>query len=535
MAGLTRWPARLALSASRCPSKTALLFFCLGLVALLMYWRALAYPFIQDDWQWLLAFRQAEASGAETEFIRSLFSFEGKLFYRPLGILYLFGVSLWASLNPVVFHALALLIHTVCGLLVALLVWELTADREISVGAALLYVGATSVHLDPLLWAVGIFELGAALFFFLALCLFLRQRRVLSAAAFGVALLFKESALILPAVLLCLVIGRRGARWQFRDMVWVGKMWPHLVAAGGFCLIKAHGASPLSFPESHPYVVDLWGWHLLRNGYRYLAWLFQAVVPLSLPFHKLVNAGLFGLLLVGLSLMGMWLRRRPVCGTGRDVGGGTMYPWLAWCLVAVVPLLALPHHAFRYYLTLSLPAFVVLCLVALRAAVRCMVSDDRVRHRVRIVAVGCCLLTSAYHVHRVHGEGLEQSWLVDGTNSLVMRAATVEKVYGGLVRAGQELPEGATVVFKEVDLWALGKDSALRLWYGDDDIRVYDYDYLREDAAGLYLDSPPENQAEGYTGGKERKVYLDMDRTLAFGLEDGELRPIRLGYNGRKP
>jgi hypothetical protein len=510
-----------------------LLFLCLGLTALLLYWKVLTYPFIQDDWQWLLVFKQAEVSDTEIAFIRSLFYFEGALFFRPLGLLYLFAVYLWTGLNPALFHAFALLIHTTSAFLMVLLVWELIEDRAISVGAGLLYLGATSVHLDTLLWVVGIFELGTALFFLLALWLFARGKCLLSAAAFLIALLFKGSAIVLPVVLFSLAMDR--GRWQWQGALRAGSaLWLHWVVVAGFFYIKMHGASPLSFPGNHPYVIDGWGLHLFRNGYRYLAWICQSVLPYSLPFHKFVNAGLFLLWLLGLFLVGMWLRRKPVRGSERDVSRGTVLFWSVWCLVGIPPLLFLPHHVYRYYLTLSLPPFLVLFLLALEAGMRRIICPGRVKDRARAVIIGCCLLGSAYHFYRADREGLEQRWLVDGTNSLVMRAATVEEVYDRLVGAGEVFPEGAVVVLKDVDLWSLGKDSALRLWYDDDSIRVYDYDYLRKDTMRLYLDSPPENQEEGFTGGKDRTIYLEEEKTFAFGLEDGILRSIDLDFGNLK-
>ena len=111
------------------PKGVTLLFLGLGTLTLLLYWRVLAYPFIHDDWYWLLAFRRAEASGTELAFIQTLFSPDGQLFFRPLGQLYFFMLYLWTGVNPVPIHILALLIHTTSAFLLTMLVWELLEDR----------------------------------------------------------------------------------------------------------------------------------------------------------------------------------------------------------------------------------------------------------------------------------------------------------------------------------------------------------------------------------------------------------------------
>ena len=54
------------------------------------------------------------------------------------------------------------------------------------------------------------------------------------------------------------------------------------------------------------------------------------------------------------------------------------------------------------------------------------------------------------------------------------RGVTVRLAREGFVRARPVLEPHAGRLFKGLDVWAFGKDSGPRIWYGDPTIRAYD-------------------------------------------------------------
>ena len=163
-----------------------------------VYWQSVSLPFIQDDWG-LIEFARTNGPLA---LIRSTIDPSNSFFYRPLAKGYLFLMYRVFGANPLPFHLAALAVHAFNAFLVALIVNRITRDRVIGFLTALIYAAAIAIHLDPLAWAVGIYDVGGALFFLLSLWLFMRGRILLSVLVFFIGLLVKESIIVLPVILL---------------------------------------------------------------------------------------------------------------------------------------------------------------------------------------------------------------------------------------------------------------------------------------------------------------------------------------------
>ncbi len=499
------------------PSKHLLLPLALALTLLITYWPILSFPFVQDDWDLLLHFQTNDPATV----IRSLFSFGGKLFYRPLSQLYLFSMYALFGIHPLPFHLAALLVHLLNSLLVANIVKTTTGDEGISFAAGLLYASAIAVHLEPLTWAVGIYDLGGACFFLLSVWLFLKDRPRWSAAAYLVALLFKETTVLLPAVLLAYALvqdvplGLRNL-WRKHRLTFL----PYLLVLGLYLFVKG-SALPLSLPADHPYAIDLWGGHLGRNLYVYAAWSLQAVFPFwyvhSLPFKALFSASIL------LGIVAVWASRREWSAARSRL----VLFLLLWFAIGLLPLLTLPNHRYRYYLTYALPAVLaglVLLADALLGAIHRLSAR---KNWILVAGVALVLITAVLQSYRILGQGLAQVTLADGTNGLVKRAATVEIVRGGLLEQLPSPPERAVILLGGVDLWAFSKDSGPRVWYDDPGIRVYALEDLRTDAAGIYIDSPIEDQTQTYTGSAGNRIDLDPTTTFAFQLVGDRLTPVQ--------
>jgi len=499
-------------------------YAALAIVMLAVYWRVLRFPFIQDDWGWLYSFETERPAAL----LASILHVKGVLFYRPLAEIYLYLMYRVFGLNPVPFHAVALLVHFGAACLVAAIVKLLVRDRVMAWAAAFVYALAVSVVFESLLWAVGIFDLGAVFFFLLSLYLFMRGRPWASAAVYLAACLFKETAIVLPFVLLAyaLVVDRpkRVALVSYAR----SRLLPVAIAFAAIAVVKLMGKKPLSLPISDPYAVRLTGSHVGILLSKYVFCHLQ-----SFCFRGAIKSSVFPIALwclgSGLALGGWLVSRRP-----RDAAAVRAYPFLLiWWLVALLPTLFLPNHAYRYYAIYALPAFIPLVLLALRTIVAASGLGRRPARAFVVVAAVLAVVFSASRAHWMLRVGLDWSGLVEGTNSLVRKAALVDIVRDGLAKQLPNPPKGSVIVFGNIDVWAFNKDSGPRLWYADTTISVYPVENLRTDSAGVYIDSPIESQRRLFSGTAGGRRSVDVARLFGFVLKDSELRPVK--FKGLPP
>ncbi len=184
-----------------------------AILCAIIYWPAVKYPYVQDDWQVLNVVLPGDAPVLP---VANLLP-EGQLLYRPLPWIYFVLVSRFFGASAVGHHVISLFLHVCTSLLVLFVVQRLVRREFVASLAALMYLAAVCIHMDPLLWLVGMYDLGAAFFFFLSLALFLKGNDLSSAASFGGGLLCKEAVLPLPAILVLILLasgaGSRHGVW----------------------------------------------------------------------------------------------------------------------------------------------------------------------------------------------------------------------------------------------------------------------------------------------------------------------------------
>ena len=182
------------------PNKTAyfLLITSVAAVVCAVYWPSLSLPFIQDDWSLLNAFRTQDTPSM----LKLIFAYENTLFYRPLSKIYFWLMyEIWGA-QPTPFHVMALIVHVLNSCLVALIINIVTRNWLVSYLTAIVYAAAIAIHLDPLAWTAGFYDVGGAFFFFTSIWLFLRNRPTFSAILYLLGCLFKESLFPLSILLI---------------------------------------------------------------------------------------------------------------------------------------------------------------------------------------------------------------------------------------------------------------------------------------------------------------------------------------------
>ena len=198
-------------------------FFFIAILSLLAYLQSLDNELVMDDRGILMGNTLIHDLKNLAEIIGSNYWGEVKLTgeYRPLVIAsFALEYALWGE-NPLGYHVVNVLLHGCNSLLVLWLGLYLLRSRSMGTGAALLFA-LHPIHTEAVNPVVGRCDLLSTLFFLLSLLLFLqwrrgegrgeRERLCLFAAWFSyfLALLAKESAILLPLILFLLEIFRKG-------------------------------------------------------------------------------------------------------------------------------------------------------------------------------------------------------------------------------------------------------------------------------------------------------------------------------------
>ncbi len=498
----------------RNPLTLALLALAVPAVVGLVYWRVLRYPFIQDDWGQLGGLINADT----LSYLSDILSVKGKLFYRPLSLAYFLLCYRLFGLNPLPFHVIGLVIHSINSLLVVFIARRLTGNIAISWFAGLIYAAAVTVHLDPLLWLVGFYDLSASLFYLASIALFLARRRWLSAAAFGLGLLAKESAVVLaPVLLLILLYAIRGVRKALAGVC--RDLWPHALILAAYFLVRTGGGlSPFSLRPGEPYSMRLSGVHVFKNAFRYAWWGLETVTPFRSIDSGSARWALWALFLVGgiLWLLSRKSRRAPLFPSGWIV-------FLAcWAGTGILPALFLPNHYYKYYLTYSLPPLILLSLSGPCWVMRLIpllrgeeasdpvvyspdlipcTSSRRLRgswdlahpHLSRLllgvfITLALADVLSAARYFQVRDEaGVSDRYTV-GTNNLIHRGHAASLILSYLAREHRQVPRGSVILLDGCDPESLDSGGGLRVFYGDSTIRLFRASEMAMDPEGKYIE-----------------------------------------------
>ena len=465
-------------------------------VTLATYWPIVTYPFLQEDWRHLYQLR--------TDGAWSYLRFEGvpwgRLLYRPLGALY-FSLVYWlGGLDPVPFHVVALALQTLNACLVSLIAAHLFGSRALGAASGVVYGTTAAVHIEPLLWMVGFYDLAGQACVLLAIHFCLRGRMALSAATTLAGLLVKESTIfVLPLLVVHHAI--------YRPPRPIASLRWHVPVAVGYLALKMGGASPTNLPAAYPHKVTLALWVVRDNVPLYGGWLVDALWPLGGRPGDLATSLARWLLqrwrwsfeamivLSGLAAI-WWLRAwRPAPRT-RFLA--------AWALLSMGPALFLANHQYQYYLVCTLPPVVLLIVDAMTAFLG--------RPAVRLVAAWACV-SFVVGVAAVVGWHLRGEIGLPGMSGLVAKGQAVKQLIGDLRASRTAIPRGATLVFEGIDVWAFSRDHGPRLWYGDTALVVYDAKRVRCEGGRLSAIGMPRSQTEIYSKEAEgRREVLDPER-----------------------
>lgn len=461
----------------------------------------LKYPFIQDDWGILYSIINKDA----WTYLSGVLNPSGILFYRPLGQIYIFLLYSIFGLNPLGYHVIALLIHSLNALIIAFIVMRISRNERLSWVIAFLYATAVGIHMDPLGWIVGIYDLLGAFFFMISFYLFLNNNRSLSVVSYLLALLTKEATVILPLILLFSTIFLSGAQ---RKVSWQGikaaisLLRYHFITAVLFALFLARNImQALSASVNDQYEVRFLGDHLLKNAYTYIKWGCQLFYPL----YHVPWTDWFPMIATLLIAIVFLIRRK-------NLDNPTLLFYILWFMTGLLPVLVLPQHSYRYYLTYSLPALYLIVLSALQLLMR---------EKGTIFTASIVLLLlfniglARDYTGRRDEHGFDSSGL-EGTNDLPLKGALVKKVKSYLFEQYPNLGPYSVLVFDGMFSEIFGGNSGPRIWYGDSTLRVYDSSDIEIDSLGVYATD---------SAGKH---FFDPKDVVVFTFSGDSLQSVRL-------
>ncbi len=466
----------------------------------LVYWRAIRFPFVQDDWSVITTLLTHDAASV----LKNAFGGASEPFYRPVGQTYILLLYQLFHLQPEGYHIAALLLHWIASVLVVVIASTVARDRFTGWVAGFLYALSVTVFRDPLYWVVGAYDLLGMLFFLLAFHWFTRQKLLLSAASYALALLSKEGTIILP-ILLLLYARLCGEGLGQSPKIWMRESTTRLKYHGIVFVLYVILMVPrfvmlAQYGGEHVYESRLVGVHLLNNIVTYGRWCFdQLLFPLSdVPWIAWASGGVALVVLVLFLVKREWRRSRTLFA-------------LCWIVVGILPVLPFTHHAYRYYLIYSLPAFFLFLLfVAGRFF-------ERRRRAMMLVFAGWVLLTAIFAERYTaeHDVGTHRLRQFEGSNNLELKATLINDVHSFLRSKFSDMPHNAVLVFNWLPTQTFGREKGPRIWYNDTTLLVFESNEVGIDRGGVfYTDRLMDLNNVRKLPPSVRKIYFDRDRGI---------------------
>ncbi|HVG20568.1 MAG TPA: tetratricopeptide repeat protein [Blastocatellia bacterium] len=305
-------------------------------------------------------------------------------YYRPVFLLWLLVNNTLFGLNAAWWHLATVVVHVAATFMVYLLARRLSKDAVAATVATLIF-GLHPVHIEGVAWVSGVTEPLLALFLIPSFLFYMNWREarpksrfyfVASVALYSLAVLAKETALVLPVIILIYEWMRRSAapvadsRIRRAFLILTGAT-PYFAVTIAYLVARAavlrglgHAQSSLSLST----LVMTWPsvlWFYLKQ----LFWPANLSVFYDVPYVTSPGLANFVLPAVGLAAfaVGFWL----LCRRLEDGARQSAALALAWLVLPILPVLNLAVFAegetvHDRYLYLPSIGFAIIAAIALR-------------------------------------------------------------------------------------------------------------------------------------------------------------------------
>ena len=323
-------------------------------------------------------------------------------YYRPLFLLWLrindavFGNHAWA------WHLTTALAHVLATLLVYLLAVRLEIELDSALLAALIF-GLHPAHIEAVAWVSGVTEPLLGILLMASLLAYLQGRRdgygapairykVISLFFFALAMLEKETAMILPGLLIVYEWIFERERWR-GYLAWVGgalrRIWPYILIIAVYVPARIYALKGLSHvvtPLSTEQLVFTWP-SLMAFWIRHLVW--PAGLSTFYTFPAVVHSTLKNFILPAILDVGVGLAL-AVC-VRRSRPAAFFAVWLALPLVPLLNLRVFVADDFAHDRYLYLPSVGMAVLLAMLLKKLCVGPPRWLGFSVPLLAAGLCL------------------------------------------------------------------------------------------------------------------------------------------------
>jgi len=456
-------------------------------VAVITWFPSFDAPYAEDDWLFLEAVSRADAPAFPHYLLH-----EGVMdhHYRPISDPGFFALAhRLFGLDPVGWHLLLVAAVVLTGLAVVRLACALGLGGTAALIAGCIYVSRDFAY-PSLIWASGFSDVGSALFGMTALWLFARwltdrsrRLRIASVAAFALAILTKETAIVIVGLALLLYLfrtsGRTGAWPRVRGIA--GALWPLLLVGIPVAIVQLRLAR---FDEAYGqelYALEP-GAHLFAIWPVYLLWSFvgvrEAIDASGLRWALIVAAYAALATAVIVARRARSLSGQRSHDEARVTPGAVALFGCAWLIIGLGPALLAPGRVLTNYL--ALPA--VGPIIAVAAALAYGLHARASLRAVAVAAIALILLVGPVLVHlKDRGSLATGGWV--STASAVRMTSVLDAVERELPSPS---PDARLIIFGATayDIRVLGNPrgrgfgeqsalaSAMRVRYGRSDIDV---------------------------------------------------------------
>ncbi|MBZ5511059.1 MAG: tetratricopeptide repeat protein [Acidobacteriia bacterium] len=250
------------------PDAARLLVVLALVLTALSYVNTLRFQFVYDDLPQIISNPRVHswqhAPRLFVEHVWSQFSGQPGNYYRPLFELWLvINYSLF-GLHPAWWHATTVAVHLAVTLMVYVLARRVTGDRLTAAIATVIY-GLHPTHIETVAWVSGVTEPLLAVFVIGSFVSYVRSRdggadatwwRAASAASYALAMLCKETGVMVPALLFAydrLILSRRDG--QDETMASMARRYaPYAAAALAYMALRHYVLRGLGYPEAKPWL-----------------------------------------------------------------------------------------------------------------------------------------------------------------------------------------------------------------------------------------------------------------------------------------
>lgn len=349
-------------------TKWQLLSICL--VSLVIFFPSLFVFYTNDDFFFLKISNVKSLSGF-INFFNIIHGPDGFEMYRPLTtqVFYFIGERMF-NFNPIWLHIISFVFFF--GIL--FLIYKLSLalfSKQVALPAVFLYA-VSATHFGQLYYLAAFQELGMTFFVLLTCLLFLRNKYFLSFVFFVLALMSKETAVVIPVLLVLIYFLQRFSGCKVLSfkklMVYLSPFVACLVVYL-FIRIFSYG-----FATGDSYIWDFSIKKFVNTVMWYILWSLnipESIVDFVGPgLH--FNPNLFKfwsdqvipvfILVISQCLILVWMYFKVLAQKAKEKVTKVDYIsifCIAWFAITLLPVVFLPIHKFTFYLTLPLIGLVV--------------------------------------------------------------------------------------------------------------------------------------------------------------------------------